>query len=334
MALAGRDGLRVDIILPVAGLGTRLRPQTWSKPKPLVSVAGRPMLSHVLDRVMPLEPRRLVFITGYLGRQIEEWVTAEYDTRAVFVEQPEMRGQTDAIIRAREAADQDALILFPDALFEADFSIIEKTDADVIAFVKEVPDPSAYGIAVEKDGQVVRLVEKPKDPESKLAVIGIYYFRSMPDLYSAIVEQFERKISLKNEYFLADAVQIMIDRGKKVVTATVPVWEDCGSDSALLQTNRYLLKTISDGDPSIAGSGVLEPSYIHPTATIESSIIGPYASIGPNAVISRSVVRDTIVDQGAHIENAILDYSIVGKDARVTGHAMSVNVGDTSTVRI
>ncbi|MCO5221227.1 MAG: sugar phosphate nucleotidyltransferase [Thermomicrobiales bacterium] len=324
----------MDIILPVAGLGTRLRPQTWSKPKPLVSVAGRPMLSHVLDRVMLLEPRRLIFITGYLGNQIESWVEAEYQTEARFIEQPVMLGQTDAIIRAREAADQDALILFPDMLFEADFSVIESSDADVIAFVKEVPDPSAYGIAVEEDGRVVRLVEKPQNPESNLAVVGIYYVRNMEDLYSAIVEQFERKIALKNEYFLADAVQIMIDRGKKVVTAPVTVWEDCGNDAALLQTNRYLLGIISDGDPAIHGSGVIEPSFIHPTARIEESVVGPYASIGPDAVITRSIVRDTIVDQGAKVEGAILDYSIVGKDATVTGHAVSVNVGDTSTVRI
>lgn len=292
------------------------------------------MLAHVLDRVMPLEPRRLIFITGYLGRQIEEWVTSEYEIEAVFIEQPEMLGQTDAIIRARGAADEDALILFPDMLFEADFSIITESDTDVIAFVKDVPDPSAYGIAVEEEGRVVRLVEKPKDPESTLAVIGIYYVRHMADLYSAIVEQFERRISLKNEYFLADTVQIMIDRGKKVITSTVSVWEDCGNDAALLQTNRYLLQAISDGDPKIAGSGVIEPSFIHPTATIESSIVGPYASIGPDAVISRSIVRDTIVDQGAVIENAILDCSIVGKDARVSGHATSANVGDASTVRI
>jgi glucose-1-phosphate thymidylyltransferase len=292
------------------------------------------MLSHVLERVMPLRPRRLIFITGYLGQQIEDWVTAEYDTETVFVEQPEMLGQTDAIIRAREAADQDALILFPDMLFEADFSVITESNADVITFVKEVPDPSAYGIAVERNGRVVRLVEKPKDPESKLAVIGIYYFRNMPDLYSAIVEQFERRISLKNEYFLADAAQIMIDRGKKVITSTVSVWEDCGNDAALLQTNRYLLQTISDGYSGIPGSGVVEPSYVHPTARIESSIVGPYASIGPDAVITRSVVRDTIVDQGARVEDAILDYSIVGRDAHVSGHAVSLNVGDSSTVRI
>jgi glucose-1-phosphate thymidylyltransferase len=126
----------------------------------------------------------------------------------------------------------------------------------------------------------------------------------------------------------------MIDRGKKVITSTVPVWEDCGNDAALLQTNRYLLESISDGDPRIAGSGVVEPSYIHPTATIETSIVGPYASIGPDAVISRSVIRDTIVDQGARVENANLDSSIVGRDAYVTGHAVSLNVGDSSAVRI
>lgn len=292
------------------------------------------MLSHVLDRVMPLEPRRLIFITGYLGSQIEEWVAAEYDTEAHFIEQPQMLGQTDAIIRAKDVADEDALILFPDMLFEVDFSIIHRTDADVIAFTKEVPDPSAYGIAVEDGERVVKLVEKPKDPVSNQALVGIYYFRHTADLYSSILEQFERKISLKNEYFLADAVQLMIDRGLKVITAPVSVWEDCGNDAALLQTNRYLLQTISDGDPEVKGSGVIEPSFIHPTARIEESIVGPYASVGPNAVVSRSIVRDCIVDEGARVENAILDYSIVGKGANVSGHAVSLNVGDASVVRV
>lgn len=292
------------------------------------------MLAHVLDRVMTLEPRRLIFITGYLGKQIEDWVEAEYDTEAVFIPQPQMLGQTDAIIRARDAADQDALILFPDMLFEADFDVIRKTDADVVAFVKEVPDPSAYGIAVEEAGRVVKLVEKPQNPVSKQALIGIYYFRNTSDLYSAIVEQFERKISLKNEYFLADAVQIMIDRGKEVITAPVTVWEDCGNDATLLQTNRYLLESISDGDPEFAGARIIEPSFVHPTATIEASIVGPYASIGPDAVISHSIVRNSIVDQNARVSDAILDQSIVGRGAHVTGHAVSVNVGDSSSVRI
>jgi glucose-1-phosphate thymidylyltransferase len=156
----------------------------------------------------------------------------------------------------------------------------------------------------------------------------------MGDLYSAIVEQFERKISLKNEYFLADAVQIMIDRGHKVITAPVTVWEDCGNDIALLHTNRYLLDIVSDGDPKYEGSGIIEPSFIHPSARIEASIVGPYASVGPNAVIQNSIVRDTIVDQGARVEDAMIEGSIIGKDARVAGHAVSINVGDASSVRI
>ena len=214
----------MDIILPVAGLGTRLRPQTWSKPKPLVALAGKPMLAHVLDRVLPLRPDKLVFITGFLGEQIEEWARATYDLPLAFVEQPQMLGQTDAIIRTRHLVEGDALILFPDMLFEADFSVLNDIDADAVMFTKEVEDPSALGIAVVEGGRIVKLVEKPREPISNLAVIGIYYVKRVTDLYAAIDEQIRRGIKLKNEYFIADAIQLMIDGGAKVVTAPVTVW--------------------------------------------------------------------------------------------------------------
>ena len=211
----------MDVILPVAGLGTRLRPQTWSKPKPLVSLAGKTILEHVLDRVLPTHPEQIVFITGYLGSHIEAWSREHITIPTAFVKQTEMRGQTDAIIRARDISRDDALILFPDMLFEADFSVIDRSDADVIMFTKEVEDPSALGIAVVENGQIVKLVEKPKELISKLAVIGIYYIRSMPALYEAIDEQMERGIKTRNEYFIADAIQIMIDKGAKVISAPV-----------------------------------------------------------------------------------------------------------------
>ena len=146
--------------MPVAGFGTRLRPQTWSKPKPLVPVAGKPMLAHVLDRLLPLGPEKVVFITGFLGNQIEDFFTSNYEIPSAFIEQPQMLGQTDAIVRAREAVTGSALILFPDMLFETDFSVIDQSDADVIAFTKDVDDPSAYGIAIERDGRVVQIIEK------------------------------------------------------------------------------------------------------------------------------------------------------------------------------
>ncbi len=321
----------MDIVMPVAGLGTRLRPQTWSKPKPLVPVAGKPMLAHVLDRVLPLKPERLVFITGYLGSQIESWVTENYDVPAIFVEQPEMRGQTDAIIRVRDHVQDDALILFPDMLFEADFSGIDGTDADVIMFTKVVDDPSAYGIAVIENDRIVKLVEKPRDPISHLAVIGIYYIRSMPDLYTAIEEQFAKGISLKNEYFIADAIQLMIDAGKKVISSEVSEWHDCGNEATLLDTNRYLLGTFPPA-AEIEGSVVIHPSYVSPHAVVERSIIGPHASIGDRAHIRDSIVRDAIVDDDAHVDAANITGSIVGRGAVVRGNPSSVNVGDASRV--
>ena len=296
-------------------------------------MAGKPMLAHVLDRVLPLEPKRLVFITGYLGDQIEAWITANYDLPALFVEQTEMRGQTDAIIRVRDQVRNDALIIFPDALFEADFSGISTSDADVIMYTKVVEDPSAYGIAVEEAGQIVKLVEKPTVFVSSLAVIGIYYFRSMPHLYEAIDEQFERGISLKNEYFIADAIQLMIDHGKKVVSSQIPEWRDCGSDATLLDTNRYLLETMHDVEET-TDSVIIHPSFVSELAVIERSVIGPHASIGDRAHIRDSVVRDAIVDHDAFIDGANIAGSLIGAGAQVRGRPSTLNVGDASKVNM
>jgi glucose-1-phosphate thymidylyltransferase len=322
----------VDVILPVAGLGTRLRPQTWTKPKPLVSVAGKPMLGHVLDRVLELEPNQIVFITGFLGEQIESWARDYLDVPVAFVEQPEMRGQTDAIIRARHLVQEDALILFPDMLFEADFGVLRDVDADVVMFTKEVDDPSAFGIAIVEDGRIVRLVEKPQEPTSNLALIGMYYFRDMAQLYAAIEEQMRRGISLKNEYFIADAIQLMIDDGAKIVSRPVTVWEDCGSAENLLSTNRYLLTSQDCKTRHREGSVIVPPSFVADDAIIERSVIGPHASIGAGATVRESRVRNSIVEDSATIEEALLDESIVGRRARVSGMARRLNIGDDAVV--
>ncbi len=322
----------MDIILPVAGLGTRLRPQTWTKPKPLVSVAGKPMLEHVLDRVLPLEPEKVIFITGFLGDQIEAWARERLAVPLVFVKQEVMRGQTDAILKARDFARDDALILFPDMLFEADFSVLRDTDADVVMFTKEVDDPSALGIAIVENGRIVKLVEKPQQPVSNLAVIGIYYVRSMPALYDAIDEQMARGIAIKNEYFIADAIQIMIDRGARVISMPVSAWEDCGSVENLLRTNRYLLDATGGSDGGAELSVIIPPSFVSPEATIECSVVGPHASIGAGALIRQSLVRDSIVEDDAVISDALLDGSIVGRRARVRGLARNVNIGDDAEV--
>lgn len=322
----------MDVILPVAGLGSRLRPQTWTKPKPLVSVAGKAMLAHVMDRVLPAEPDSIVFITGFLGDQIEAWARAMLDVPVAFVEQPVMRGQTDAILRARDLVQADALILFPDMLFEADFRGLADVDADVVMFTKEVEDPSALGVAVVEGDRITRLVEKPQEPISNLAVIGIYYVKDMNELYSAIDEQMERGISLKNEYFIADAIQIMIERGAKVIPMNVTAWEDCGSVANLLGTNRYILDRSASCAPESPTSVIIEPSVVADDAILEHSVIGPYASIGAGAVVRNSRIENSVVEERAHIENARLDASIVGRRARVAGLTGTINIGDDGTV--
>lgn len=323
----------MDVILPVAGLGSRLRPQTWTKPKPLVSVAGKAMLAHVIDRVLPIEPDSIIFITGFLGSQIETWARETLDVPLAFVEQPVMRGQTDAILQARDLAKKDALILFPDMLFEADFSGLAESDADVVMYTKEVEDPSALGVAVVEGDRITRLVEKPQELISNLAVIGIYYVKDMNALYSAIDEQMERGISLKNEYFIADAIQIMIDRGLKVVPRTVTAWEDSGNVENLLGTNRYILDRVSTSSPAFETSIIVEPSIVADDAVLEYSIIGPYASIGSGSVVRNSRIQNSVLEDQAIVEDSRLDASIVGRRARVVGLSGRVNIGDDGSVQ-
>lgn len=325
----------MDVILPVAGFGTRLRPHTWSKPKPLVTVAGKAMMAHVLDRVMPINPDKLVFITGYLGDQIEEWARENYpDVELAFVEQPEMLGQSDAIYRTREHVENDALMLFPDALFEADFSVLENQDADGVAFTKYVEDPSAYGVALTENGKVTKLIEKPSEPISHDALIGIYYFRKMDDLYAAIEQQMKQGLKTKGEYFIADAIQIMIDNGAVFETEQIDVWEDCGNAEALLDTNKYLLSHQPPSPAQRAGSLIVPPSYVHRDAKLEDAVVGPFASIGAGTVVRNSVVRDSIIEEDAEIVDAILQRSVVGSKAVIQGSARSIDVGDNGKISL
>jgi glucose-1-phosphate thymidylyltransferase len=199
-------------------------------------------------------------------------------------------------------------------------------------FTKEVEDPSALGIAVVEDGRIVRLVEKPQEPISRLAVIGIYYIRRMGDLFAAIEEQMRRGISLKNEYFIADAIQLMIDNGAKVVSMPVTEWEDCGSVENLLSTNRFLLQRQGGTGTPREGSLIVAPSFVADDAVVERSVIGPFASVGPGVTVRNSLVRDSIVEEGAQISDTMLDGSIIGRRANVRGLARRVNVGDDADV--
>ncbi len=321
----------VNVIIPVAGLGTRLRPQTWSKPKPLVSVAGKPVLGHVLDRLSVLDINKVVFVTGYLGDQIEAYVRRNYSFDASFVEQREQLGQSHAVIMARNEVSGPTVIVFPDMLFEADLSQLSSLEADGAIFAKEVDDPRRFGVIVAENGRIKDLVEKPQEFVSDLAVVGIYYFKEITTLFDAIDYQMKHNLQQGNEYYLAAALQHMIDEGTYLTYLPVQVWEDCGKPEALLSTNRFLLRQRSE-TPSIPGCVIVPPVVVDPTATIRNSVIGPFASVGAGVSIHNSIVTDSIVDEGAQIETMLLRDSIVGRQALVRGDFMRMNVGDSSDI--
>lgn len=323
----------MKVILPLAGLGTRLRPHTYSKPKPLVTVAGKTVLGHVLDSLDGLPIDEVIFITGYLGDQIEEYVRAHYRFPARFVEQTELRGQAHAINLASEYIDQPVLIIFVDTIVKADLMGLTKVTSDGVLYVKEVEDPRRFGVAVIEDSRITRLVEKPTTPVSNLAVIGVYYLRNWQLLRQALHDVIAQGIQTGGEYYLADALQLMIERNARFEAWPVEVWEDCGTIEALVQTNRYLLEIGQGREPANAHNSVIIPPVdVDPSARIQNSVIGPYVSVAEGVTIDDAIVRDSIVNDGAKISSVALTESVVGSHAVVKGSFRRLNVGDFSQV--
>lgn len=322
----------MKVIIPLAGFGTRLRPHTYTKPKPLVSVAGKPVLGHILDKLIDLDIEEIIFIVGYLGDQIRDYVTANYRFPSRYIEQKELKGQAHAIYLAREHISGPVLIIFVDTIFETDLSTLAQESADGIIYVKEVDDPRRFGVVMLKNGFITKLVEKPASPVSNLAVIGLYYVKDSRMMIDCIDELIRKDIKTQGEYFLADAFQLMIDRGAKFVARTVEVWEDCGKPETVLHTNRYLLEHGGAQEIETENSVLIPPVYIEKTAIIKDSVIGPYVSVAGGAVIIRSIIRDSIINEFAHIEDANLSQSLIGKDAHVRGSSQKLNVGDSSQV--
>ncbi len=337
---------KLKIVIPTAGWATRVRPQTWSKPKPLVSVAGRTTLDHLLDSFQSVpshETAEYVIILGpYLGEtQIPPYMKEHYPGYQVhYVVQSVMRGQSDALWLARQYLEGPMIMCFSDTLIETDFSFLANEKADGIAWVKQVPDPRRFGVAeVDQDGWITRLIEKPANLDNNRVVVGCYFFREGLELISAIEEQMKQKKSLKGEYFLADAINIMVERGLKIRTRSIDAWLDMGTIEAILETNRYLLAHGRDNTNSVNRKNVeiMPPVFINESATINDSTIGPNVSIGADCIISNSRVEDSILETGVVIESAALKGSFIGRQARITGRSaastpMVLNIGDNSSV--
>ena len=332
----------LKIIIPTAGFGSRLRPHTWSRPKPLVSAAGNTVLGHVLETLKTApdaDSAELVFIVGYLGDQIQAYMRANYpEIKAHFVQQEALLGQSHAIAMARDHLQGPTLIVFVDTVVETDFSFLDDTDAEAVIWVKEVEDPRRFGVVdVGEDGWVRGLIEKPDSLDNNLAIVGIYYFKRGEDLLAAIDRQIKDGIQTKNEYFLADAMDLMLKEGLRMRPEPVDVWLDAGLPETVLQTNQHLLAHGRDNSAEVAkrpGLQVSAPVFVHPAATVEDSQIGPNVSIGRECLVRGSRLANVVLEAKAEVVDCDLQDSIIGERARVSGIKGSVNVGDDSTVSV
>src|SRR5690348_4424273 len=325
----------MKVIIPLAGKGTRLRPHTYVTPKPLLQVAGKPVMAYILDDLERLgNVDQIVYITGHLKEKVEAYVHANYDFRSVFVEQVVQNGTAAAVELARPYVDEPVLIIFVDTVFDTDLSVIRNTDADGIIWTKEVEDYQRFGVVVtDAKGNMTRIVEKPSTPISKRANIGLYYIRNWRLLYEGI-DHVMRQPPNKGEYYLTDAFQYMIDHGATIKVLDVEGWYDAGKLETLLETNRAMLERGRARRPSrIDGSTIVDPVYVADGVVLKNARIGPNVSIGAGSTIDGSELRDVIVGSGATITDSTLTCSMVGDHAIVTGVTGEVTIADHSTVR-
>ncbi len=325
-------------IIPVAGAGTRLRPLTYTQPKPLIPVAGKPILSFIIDQLVGVGIRDFVFVIGYLGEKIKNYVEQAYpDLNKTFVNQEVRLGSAHAIWTAREALRdaEDVYIFFGDSIIDLDFQRVVAEPYNCLG-VKKVKDPREFGVVeYGEDGLVNRMVEKPRIPKSNMAMVGFYKIKSAPELIEAVEYNISNNLRTEGEFPLTDALMRMIDQGQQFSTIEVDNWFDCGKKDVLLETNAILLDREGYADldlPPHNNSIFIHPVSIGNDCVITNSVIGPHVTIGHNVKIDYSIVRNSIIGNYASIQEIILQKSVVGNDAAITGMRQSLNIGDNTEI--
>ena len=319
----------LKIVIPVAGVGTRLRPHTLATPKPLLPVAGKTILGHILDPLANLNPGEVAFVVGYLGDQIVEYVEKNYRFKATFIEQKELHGLGFAInIALNQLSDGPTLVILGDTITRTSYTEFINTGNNVIG-LKKVEDPRRFGIAVIEDDRIVTFEEKPREPRSDLAIIGLYYFENSAVLKKHIGKVIDMDKRTRGEIQLTDALEFMVRDGNIFRPYQVNEWYDCGKKETMLETNQALLAGRED-TADYPDSEIIPPVAIDPSAEITDSKIGPNVSISANVKISHSIIKDSIIGQNAFIIESTLTDSIIGGHASIKRQSSRLNVGDYS----
>ena len=325
----------MNAIIPVAGVGTRLRPHTHSLPKALLRVGDKPIIGHILDKLIPLNVERLILIIGYLGEKIKAYVSANYTFNDVqYVEQEERNGLGHAVWMGRSLAGEDpALIVYGDTIFEGDLSEALDDRVDGKIGVKQVDDPRRFGVVQMEGTRIQRLVEKPETFISDLAIVGVNYVHNTPLLFQCLDRIVAEDITTRGEYQVTDAFQLMVEEGAHLEVFPVEHWFDCGKPETLLATNRHLL---SNGviSPPVSGEHavVIEPCFIASSARVVDSVIGPYVSMGEGVVVQGCRIRDSIIGDEAAVEYCVLEGSLIGDNTVIHGSPQKFSIGDSAEI--
>ena len=326
----------MKVIIPLAGKGTRLRPHTHLVPKPMLKIAGKPVMAYILEDLERLGGvDQVIYVTGHLKEKVEQYARTQFKLPAAFVEQTVQDGTAGAVKLAQPFVDQDVLIIFVDTIFETDLSVIKTTDADGIIWVKEVEDYQRFGVVVtDKDGNMTKIVEKPDTPISKRANIGLYYVKNWKLLYEGIDWTLKQPKN-KGEYYLTDAFQYMIDKGAKLKVIDVEGWYDAGKLDTLLETNKIVLEKGAARRPKNVEASVTihDPVYVEDDVMLSNATIGPNVTLGKGSKVEGSTLTDTIVGSKCTIRRSTLHNSLIGDDVVIEGLKGELTVSDHSEVR-
>jgi|SRR5882757_2876838 len=324
-------------IIPVAGAGTKLRPHTYTQPKALIPLAGKTILSIIVDQLHEAGINDFIFIIGYLGEKIEDYVKAKYpELNCYFIQQNERHGTGHAIDLTREIVGADeVLIVLGDTIAEYDVKEVIASPFSMLG-VKKVDDPRNFGVAeIEEDGFISRVVEKPSIPKSNMALVGVYKIKETNFLFSCIEKIITTDIKSYDEFNLTDALECMIQSGAKFQSFKVQNWFDCGKKETLLKSNATLLKkfggNVSTGH-SFENTIIIPPVTVGEGCDIRNSVIGPNVAIGEHTTISYGIIKDSIIGAYSNLLEIVLNNSLIGSDAEVRGVSRSLNIGDNTAI--
>jgi glucose-1-phosphate thymidylyltransferase len=322
-------------IIPVAGAGAKLRPHTYTQPKALIPIAGKTILSFIVDQLHDAGIHEFIFVVGYLGEKIQEYVLQTYpDLTCHFVQQNERRGTGHAVELTKTLIGNDEiLVTLGDTICEYNIQEIIDTPQNLLG-VKKVDDPRSFGVAeIGEDNFIQHVVEKPAIPKSNMALVGIYKIKDTEFLFQCLEHLFTQHITSYGEYNLTDALDCMIRRGIKFKSFKVKNWFDCGKKETLLESNTTLLKKfggIVDATLQSENSIIIPPVAIGAGCRFKNSIVGPHVSVGANTTLEYSVIRDTIIGSYTNLFEVVIDNSLIGSDASVKGLSRTLNIGDNT----